>query len=88
VSKPKPDDIVATIGIALYANGAMSITGNVGDVHLATGMLDSAREAIRHRLGKPSILEPHGVGIVVPNLDVVAPHNPVYPLVAAGDRKP
>lgn len=83
-----PNDIVASINIALRANGAMSIEGNVGDIHLATGMLDSAREAILHRLGKPSILEPHGAGIVVPNIDVVAPQNPVYPLVAVGDRKP
>lgn len=88
MSTPGPNDIVARIGIVLYANGAMSINGNVGDVHLAAGMLDSAREAVMHRLGKPSILEPHGCGLVVPNIDVVSPQNHVYPLIAVGDRKP
>jgi len=88
MTSPKPNDIVADIRISLYTNGSMAISGNVGDVHLAVGMIDSAREAVMHRLGKPSILEPHGAGLVVPSYDVVAPQNHVYPLVALGDRKP
>ena len=80
--------VVATITIALHDNGAMSIEGNVGDVKLALGMIDSAREAVSHRLGRPSILEPHGAGLVLPNRDVLAPANErIYPLIAEGDRR-
>jgi len=77
---------VAEIVLRLHDDGSMSISGNVGDVHLAKGMLDSAREAVLNRLGKPSILEPHGAGLVIPNRMVDAPQNPVYPLVAEGSR--
>lgn len=72
---------VATITLELQDSGAMSITGNVGDVHLARGMLDAARAAVTNRLGKPSILEPHGAGLVVPSRDVpVNPNETIYPL--------
>lgn len=83
----KPDSVVATITLALHDDGAMSIQGNIGDVRLALGMVDSAREAIARKLGKPTILEPHGAGLVIPNVDVVAPQNPIYPLIAAGSRR-
>jgi hypothetical protein len=80
--------VVATITLALHDNGALSIEGNVGDVKCALGMLDSAREAVSHRLGRPSILEPHGAGLIVPHLDVVAPQNhAIYPTIPAGDRR-
>lgn len=83
----KPPSVVATITLTLHDNGSMSIEGNVGDVKLALGMIDSAREAVSHRMGRPSILEPHGAGIVLPNRDVLAPANErIYPLVAEGDR--
>jgi hypothetical protein len=78
---------VAYLHLRLFDNGAMGIEGNVGDVKLALGMIDAAREAIANRLGKPSILEPQGAGLVVPNYDVpVTPNETVYPLVAKGDR--
>ena len=41
-----PDDTVATISIRLHANGAMSISGNIGDKSLALKMLDHARDAV------------------------------------------
>lgn len=82
-----PKRVVANITLVLLDDGAMSIEGNVGDVRLALGMLDSARAAVESRLGKPTILEPNGAGIEVPNRDVVAPANErIYPLVAVGDR--
>ena len=84
---PKDPHEVAFIELRLMDDGAMSISGNVGDVHLALGMLDSAKEAVAHRLGKPSILEPHGAGLKLPNKHVVAPQNPIYPLIAVGDRR-
>jgi hypothetical protein len=82
-----PKRVVANITLVLMDDGSMSIEGNVGDVRLALGMIDSARAAIESRLGKPTILEPHGAGLAIPNKDVVAPANErVYPLVAVGDR--
>ena len=78
---------VAFITLRLYDDGAMAIEGNVGDVKLATGMLDAARGSVSARLGRPSILEPHGAGLVIPSRDVpVSPNESVYPLIAVGDR--
>ena len=79
---------VAFITLRLYDNGAMAVEGNIGDVKLALGMLDGARAAVSNRLGRPSILEPHGAGLVVPSRDVpVSPNEAIYPLVAVGDRQ-
>jgi hypothetical protein len=79
---------VAFLKLSLMDNGAMSIEGNVGDVKLALGMIDSAREAVSHRLGRPSLLEPGGAGLVLPNKDVLAPAmESIYPLLAKGDRR-
>jgi hypothetical protein len=81
------EKVVATITLALMDNGAMGIEGNIGDVRVALGMIDAAREAVARQLGKPTILEPHGAGLTVPNYDVpVTPNETVYPLVAVGDR--
>jgi len=80
------NNVVATITLKLHDNGAMSIEGNVGDVKLAIGMIDAAREAVSHRLGRPSILEPHGAGLPIPSCDApVSPNEAVYPLIAKGD---
>jgi hypothetical protein len=87
MSGPSDPTVVAYLLLKLHDDGAMSIEGNIGDVHLAKNMLDSARDAVMHRLGRKSILEPHGAGLVIPSRDVVAPQNPVYPLIAVGDRK-
>lgn len=78
--------VVAALTLKLHDNGAMSIEGNVGDVKLAVGMIDAAREAVSHRFGKPSILEPHGAGLVIPSRDVpLSPNEAIYPLIANGD---
>lgn len=80
-------NVVAFLHLDLHDDGAMSITGNIGDVKLALGMLDSARGSIQSQFGKPRILEPHGAGIEIPNCDVdVKPNERIYPLVANGDR--
>lgn len=77
------NNVVASIRLDLYDDGAMSIGGNIGDVKLALGMIDSAREAVRSKLGKPNMFEPHGAGLVVPNYDVpVTPNERIYPLKA------
>lgn len=81
------NNVVATITIKLHDNGAMSVEGNIGDVHLANGMLDAARAAVSNRLGRPSVLEPHGAGLVVPHYDApVKANEAVYPLIANGDK--
>lgn len=54
--------IVATITLKLHDDGAMAISGNIGDVKLALGMLDSARATVESRFGQSEIL--------VPNYDV------------------
>lgn len=75
------NNVVAQITLSLHDNGALSIEGNIGDVNLAVGMIDAAREAVKSRLGRPSILEPHGSGLQVPNYDApVSPNETVYPL--------
>lgn len=79
---------VAYLRLTLLDDGNMDIEGNIGDVRLALSMLDSAREAVKRRLGRPSILEPHGAGLVVPHADVQArPNEAIYPLIAVGDRR-
>jgi len=83
----QPASEIAYLTLRLHDSGALSIEGNVGDVHLATGMLDAARAAVGSRLGRPSILEPHGAGLVIPARDVtVSANERIYPLVAVGDR--
>lgn len=72
---------VAQLTLTLMDDGSMSIEGNVGDVHLALGMLDAAKAAVGNRLGRPSILEPHGAGLTVPNREVlVNPNERIYKL--------
>jgi hypothetical protein len=74
--------IVATITLKLHDDGAMAISGNIGDVRCALGMIDAARSAVESKLGKPTSLEPQGAGILVPNYDVpVTPNEKVFPLV-------
>lgn len=83
----KASSVVATLVLELHDNGAMSITGNIGDVRMALGMIDSAREAISRKLGKPTILEPHGAGLEIPAIDASPRHSPVYPVIPEGDRR-
>lgn len=77
---------VARITLVLHDTGAMSIEGNIGDVKMALGMLDSAREAVSHRMGRPSIIEPWGAGMEIPKDYLSAPHSSLYPVVPVGDR--
>jgi len=80
MADPLRNDAVAFIRIDLYADGAMSIQGNIGDAALATRMLDHARDAVRSNFASRPKL-------VIPNRDVVTP-DPVYPIIARGDLAP
>jgi hypothetical protein len=79
--KPGINDEVAFIHLTLYGNGAMSVSGNIGDKKLALGMLDSARDVVN------SQSRPEDKPILVPSRDVVAPQHPNYPTKALGDMK-
>ena len=76
-----PLGVVAQIGIKLHANGALDITGNIGDVKLALQMIDSARDAIKSQLRPKN-------EIVIPNRDVVVQQHPAYPTLPLGDMAP
>lgn len=68
-----PGPVVARIVLDLYDDGALSVSGNVGDKHLAVGMLDAARAA----LDGPR----HTSRLLVPSADVaVTPNERVFPL--------
>lgn len=77
-----PLDVVATITLSLHTNGAMDISGNIGDKRLALGMIDSAREAVARQL-RPE----DGKRVIIPSQDVVAPQHPNYPTLPLGDMK-
>lgn len=78
--RASPQSIVASITIAYHASGEMSISGNIGDVTLALGMLDHAREAVSHQL------RPKG-SLVIPSRDVAVRQHPAFPTVPAGDLR-
>lgn len=81
---PTIDDRIAYIALSLYGDGAMSISGNIGDKRLALQMLDHARDTILSQMKA----NPYS-GLVVPPRDVTVAPDPLYPaLVAAGDVPP
>jgi hypothetical protein len=84
VAEPTTDDRIAYVALSLYGNGAMSISGNIGDKRLALQMLDHARDTILGQLERM----PHS-GLLVPPRDVSVAPDPMYPsLIAAGDVAP
>ena len=58
----QPDDVVAWISVRYHANGALSVSGTIGDSGFAKKLLDHAKEAIGRQV-------PEG-GIIVPGRDV------------------
>jgi hypothetical protein len=84
MAAPTISDRIAYIALSLYGDGAMSISGNIGDKKLALQMLDHARDTIANQLK----VNPYS-GLLVPPQDVQVVPNPAYPpLVAAGDVPP
>ena len=81
---PKESDRIAYIALSLYGDGAMSVSGNIGDKKLALQMLDAARDV----LVSQQKANPYS-GLLVPPRDVGVAPNPLYPpLVEAGDVPP
>jgi hypothetical protein len=76
--EPTEGDRIAYIALSLYGNGAMSISGNIGDLKLAIQMLDNARAALNSQWAHKRT-----PGIIVPGCDVEV--SPTFPLVAHGD---
>lgn len=52
MSDPKPDDLVAFVSIKMYASGALSIDGHLGDAESALRMVEHAREQLRTAVDK------------------------------------
>lgn len=78
MTEPTEGDRIAYIALSLYGNGAMSISGNIGDLKLAIQMLDNARAALNSQWASkrnPSIL--------IPGRDVNI--SPTLPLIPHGD---
>lgn len=81
-------NVVAHILIKLHDNGAMSVEGNIGDLRMALAMLDGAKDALSSKLGKPTTLEPHGAGLVLPPsyTNAIKPNETVFPVQAEADN--
>jgi hypothetical protein len=79
---PKPDDCIAAISVRFFANGALQVSGNVGDRRQALAMLAAAADSVRAQpdgMGRPT-------GIITPPRDVVVPSpDPDFPIVPRGD---
>jgi hypothetical protein len=79
---PKPDDCIAAISVRFFANGALQVSGNVGDKKQALAMLAAAADSVRSQpdgMGRPH-------GIITPSRDVVVPSpDPDFPIVPRGD---
>lgn len=76
--QPNPGDLIAGIQISFYANGAMSVSGNIGDKRLALQLLDHAKDAINNQLRPEDQL-------IIPNKDVEVVQHANYPTLPAGD---
>lgn len=77
-------DAVAYINIYMYADGALKVSGNIGDVKLALQMLDAARDAIKNK--QPKTVADNK--LIVPADYVGAYPSETHPLVPYGDVSP
>ena len=77
---PGPLDEVACITIRLYGDGQMGIEGNLGDVRLATQMIDHARDAVVAQWSQRSA----SGGLLIPDRDVEVQHHPEFPVMEKG----
>ena len=80
---PKPKDAIARVTITKYADGSLSIDGNIGDKRLALKLLEHALDAVRAQVRPEDDKQ-----IVLPNRDVVVPHHDNYPVNPLGDMPP
>jgi hypothetical protein len=71
-------DCVAFVSIRLHSNGAISVSGNIGDTKLAVQMLDAARDAVNNQAKRRD-------EIVIPNRDVDVKQNNAFPTLPRGD---
>ena len=82
---PRPinaDDAIMAISVRYFANGAMQVSGNIGDKKAALALLAAAMDSVRSQpdgMGRPS-------GIITPSRDVVVPApDPDFPVIPRGD---
>lgn len=81
MADPSEGDRIAYIALSLYGNGAMSISGNIGDINLARQMLDNARATLDSQWQKRKV-----ASILIPGRDVEV--IPTLPLIPHGDVAP
>jgi hypothetical protein len=81
MADPSEGDRIAYIALSLYGNGAMSISGNIGDLKLALQMLDNARATLNSQWERKKLSS-----ILIPGRDVEV--SPFLPLIAHGDVSP
>jgi hypothetical protein len=82
--EPNPLDAVAYINIYMYADGALKVSGNIGDAPLAMKMLDAARDAVKNQI--PKTIQANK--LIVPADYVGAYPSDAHPLVPYGDVSP
>jgi hypothetical protein len=76
-------DVTAFVTVKLHANGALSVSGNIGDAPFALSLLDHAKDAVRGQAEKRKRPE-----IIVPNRDVAARSSDAYPLRERAEMAP
>lgn len=84
MSSLSPSDVVAYLRMKVLKDGSLSLEGNIGDVHLALGMVDAAADELKRRMNQAQ----EGI-IILGRDDVGAPINEkVYPVQERGDALP
>jgi hypothetical protein len=83
MAQPTSMDAIANISVTLFGNGEMSIAGNIGDVRLALGMLDHARDAVKGQWKRRD-----RNGLLLPPRDVAVNVHPGFPLTQNADVAP
>lgn len=84
-------DCVGYLTIKHFANGGLQVSGNIGDLKYALGLLDHARDSINANSKSvgPQLVAANGQPLVaVPNRDVDLEQSPKYPTKPFGEMNP
>lgn len=73
------DDCIAAISVRFFANGALQVSGNVGDKKQALAMLAAAADSVRAQPDSPLLIN------VMPRDVCIPANNPGMPLIPRGD---
>ena len=84
-------DCVGYLTIKHMANGGLQVSGNMGDIEYALGLLEHAKDSIRshHKTQASNLVAPDGNPLVsVPNRDVELKQSNKFPTRPFGDMQP